>query len=424
MRSKCRVENSRHVSGSDQREKPSVENHGLKPYGLSSTAAIISPQDALRAKIQAAQQALGDYIKWKYTPTRKERDIESIAIADVLSIYVDDCGARQVNQAKFYERIARINNFWGGKMLADVTGESCRAFIRERGNDGGARRDLEDLRAAINHHAKQGFHRGLVRVTLPAKGEPRDRWLTRQEAAKLLMACWRHRESQVRHRGPNKGQKLPTDKRPLRHLARFILIGLYTGTRAAAIASASPIAQQGRSFVDLDNGIFYRLAQGKQATKKRQPPVPIPTRLLAHLRRWKAKGIAQEHFVEWNRKPVKSVKTAFRSAVTLAGLPGRITPHTLRHTAATWLMQLGVGEWQASGFLGMNVETLRNVYGHHHPDHLREAANAIGSRKPVSLVISLVNARKRRKQARQTIENIGGPGRTRTSNQTVMSGRL
>jgi len=100
---------------------------------------------------------------------------------------------------------------------------------------------------------------------------------------------------------------------------------------------------------------------------------------------------------------VKSVKTAFRSAVALAGLPGRITPHTLRHTAATWLMQLGVGEWQASGFLGMNVETLRNVYGHHHPDYLREAADAIGSHKPVSLVISLVDARKRREQSPQLV---------------------
>ena len=59
-------------------------------------------------------------------------------------------------------------------------------------------------------------------------------------------------------------------------------------------------------------------------------------------------------------------------------------------------------------------------YGHHHPDHLREAANAIGSRKPVSLVISLVNARERRKQAPQTIENIGGgrsPSRTRLYSQ-------
>jgi hypothetical protein len=53
------------------------------------------------------------------------------------------------------------------------------------------------------------------------------------------------------------------------------------------------------------------------------------------------------------------------------------------------------------------------VYGHHHPDHLREAANAIGSRKPVSLVISLVKARKQREQVAQAIENTGG-GRSRS----------
>ena len=61
--------------------------------------------------------------------------------------------------------------------------------------------------------------------------------LTRSEAARLLWTCWRHRELQLRHRGPHKGEKLPTTRYPLRHLARFILIGLYTGTRAGAIAA-------------------------------------------------------------------------------------------------------------------------------------------------------------------------------------------
>ena len=202
---------------------------------------------------------------------------------------------------------------------------------------------------------------------------------------------------QVRHRGTDKGRKLPTDKRPLRHLARFILIGLYTGTRAAAIASASPVAQQGRSFVDLDRGIFYRLAQGTQATNKRQPPVPLPPRLLAHLRRWRDKGIAKQHFVEFNGQPVKSVKTAFKTAVSLSKLEGKISPHTLRHTAATWLMQIGVSTWEAAGFLGMSEKTLRDVYGHHHPDYLHGAAKAIGTRKPVSLVNSLVRQQRRRR---------------------------
>ena len=54
-------------------------------------------------------------------------------------------------------------------MLSAINGESCRSYVASRGSNGGARRDLEDLRAAINHHAKEGFHRGVVRVWLPPK---------------------------------------------------------------------------------------------------------------------------------------------------------------------------------------------------------------------------------------------------------------
>jgi integrase len=71
---------------------------------------------------------------------------------------------------------------------------------------------------------------------------------------------------------------------------------------------------------------------------------------------------------------------------------GSVTPHTLRHTAATWLMQAGVDPWQAAGFLGMSVQTLLEVYGHHHPDYMREAADAIGScdrKRNVSVVESV-----------------------------------
>jgi len=64
-------------------------------------------------------------------------------------------------------------------------------------------------------------------------------------------------------------------------------------------------------------------------------------RLLADLRRWHRIDPEAKHFVEFNGKPVNSVKTAFKSAVRLAGLGPGISPHTLRHTAATWLMQKG-----------------------------------------------------------------------------------
>jgi integrase len=311
-----------------------------------------------------AEQALADYIARKYQPERRRQDIEDIDCADVLSIYLTDIG-EPGDQFEIEARIERLNEFWGGKKLSKVNAQTCAAYAKHRRNRGGARRDLETLRAAINHHAKEGFHRGLVRVSLPPKGEPRDRWLTRKEAAALVWHCWRHREKQTIHSGTSKGDPVSTNRRPLRHIARFILIGLYTGTRAGAIASASPYAEFGRSYVDLERGIFYRKPVGKRATKKRQTPAPIPPRLLAHL-------------------------------------PGKVTPHTLRHTAATWLMQRGVPIWEAAGFLGMSPEVLQGTYGHHHPDYLQGAATAIGQKgRYVSVVETVVNLTEDRNETKK-----------------------
>ncbi len=283
---------------------------------------------------------------------------------------------------KFKRRIERLNEWWGAKMLGEVNAEACRSYAKKRGKRGGARRDLEDLRAAIGHHAVEGYHREIVKVSLPNKGQPRDRWLTRSEAAKLVWVCWRYREMQKGSRRAIDDVKVATSKRPLRHLARFILLGIYTGTRAGALAAASPIPAIGRSYVDLERGRYYRLKQGSEKTNKRQPTVPIPLRLLTHLRRWHRANPEAMHFVEYNGKAVTSVKTAFKSAVKLAGLGPGISPHTLRHTAATWLMQRGADPWQAAGYLGMSLEVLLNTYGHHHPDYLSDAVEKIVSRDP------------------------------------------
>jgi integrase len=119
--------------------------------------------------------------------------------------------------------------------------------------------------------------------------------------------------------------------------------------------------------------------------------------MIAH---WVGRGVVTSHFVEWQGAPVKSVKTAFKRAVSLAELPGRVTPHTPRHTAATWLMQRGVPIWQAAGYLGMAADVLERTYGHHHPDYMRGAAQAITSKQSqnVSLVILLVEPEFSRKK--------------------------
>jgi len=72
------------------------------------------------------------------------------------------------------------------------------------------------------------------------------------------------------------------------------------------------------------------------------------------------------------------VRKGFEAAVKAARLSADVTPHILRHTCATWLMQDGVSLWDAAGFLGMTVQQLEQTYGHHHPDFQREAAEALG----------------------------------------------
>ncbi len=75
-------------------------------------------------------------------------------------------------------------------------------------------------------------------------------------------------------------------------------------------------------------------------------------------------------------------------------------------------MQAGVDKWEAAGFLGMSVEMLDRVYSHHHPDHLRTAARALGyGRRRQSLAETLAGQRTRRPRSAQRTEIIGGPGR-------------
>ena len=97
-------------------------------------------------------------------------------------------------------------------------------------------------------------------------------------------------------------------------------------------------------------------------------------------------GIARDFMVEYEGRPIKRVSKAFTASVRdaeLSDVNGRVTPHILRHTAATWLMQRGVDPWVAAGYLGMTVETLLENYGHHHPDHLSQAREAFENVGPL-----------------------------------------
>ncbi|TPL05098.1 MULTISPECIES: hypothetical protein [unclassified Mesorhizobium] len=123
-----------------------------------------------------------------------------------------------------------------------------------------------------------------------------------------------------------------------RHLARFILLGLYTGSRKQALLGAQWMANVSGGWIDLGRGIIHRKAAEQEETKKRQPAAKLGRRILAHLRRWKrlddaaraeaaGKRPAEEqhlplplflHVVSWRGGGVGSVRTAWEAAVELA----------------------------------------------------------------------------------------------------------
>ena len=119
---------------------------------------------------------------------------------------------------------------------------------------------------------------------------------------------------------------------------------------------------------------------------KRRPVVKLPPRLLAHMRRWRemdrrAKA-APVSVLHHGGEPIAGkIRTGFEGCVRDAGLPAEITPHWMRHTAATWLMEGGVDMWDAAAYLGMSVTTLEKHYGHHRPDHQAAASRAIGGKR-------------------------------------------
>jgi integrase len=310
-----------------------------------------------RASEREKESALKAYLDAKHTGTASvgSRDPSQIQIVDVLAKYTRDKNIDYVTDL----RIAALERFWSTKRLSEVTGDNCRAYAATR-TSGAARRELEDLRAAINHHRREGLHDKIISVVLPEPGAARERWLTRSEAAHLILTTWRYREVQ---------NFRATNRYTRRHVARFMVVARWMGSRAGVICSASIEKKRpaGRSWIDLTTGLFHGRPEGERGTRKRKQLVRVPGPLLAHLRRWRHSG--QRYVVEWNGAPVLRVTKAHAAAVSCAGLGPDVTPHTWRHSLATWLMQSGTDPFKAAGFLGMSVETLLRVYGHHHPDH-------------------------------------------------------
>ncbi len=321
--------------------------------------------------IAGAERALEEYLVGKHRPASGPQRPQDVPIADVLNIYLKE-HAPHTKSPEFIVYTARpVLEWWGVKTLADIKGNTCRDYVKWRLGQGvslwTARHDLSTLAAAVRFYAREYGPLSMVPlVTLPKKPRARDRWLTRKEVADMVRAARARSES--------------------RHVARFILIGVYSGTRSRAILALSWLPSASGGWFDLEREVLYRMGSGEEDSKKRRPPARVHRRLLAHLRRWQrldaAEGIS--HVVHYLGRPVQKLRRSWDSVCKRAGVGEDVVPHTCRHTAATWQMQAGTDHFEAAGYLGMSIDMLVRVYGHHHPLFQATAAQAAPGRRRLS----------------------------------------
>lgn len=379
-------------------QRPKGPRLWLRPASADRAAIWLIKDGSVRVSTGCGQDdadgasaALARYLATKHAKKAAEtrgRGIDDVPIADVLTVYWQARGATSARPRYLQQQLARLNEWWGNRTVGEVTETRCREYVAHRKAGRSAGLELAYMKAAIRHAWKQRIITTPVPVWVPAQGSPRERWLTRDEMARLLWAAWRY--------------KAPDGRRTRRHVARFILMARYTGTRAGAICAASLEPLPGRGWVDLAGGVYYRAGEADKPSNKRKPTIRLPGPLLAHLRRWHRAAARRDpdkpmrHVVEWNGKPVLSVKKAFAACVAEVNRIGEerkregkphvilgddVTPHVLRHTAATWMAQNGADIWEAAGFLGMTREIFERVYGHHSPHHQASAHRALTGRK-------------------------------------------
>ncbi len=334
------------------------------------------------AEREQADKALAVYIAEKYEPAKRGGSADETSLIDILLAYSTERGPHVRAPETLGHAIKPLARFWGDKSLQDVSAVNCRAYAAARSDlgrsDGTTRRELSVLQAAIRYwHQEYGPLRSIPAVLMPPAPPPRDRWLTRQEAARLLLGAlgWRAVSFDLATRCPVKWER-SVEAKEHKHIARFILIGLRTGTRSDAIVRLQWMANTDGGWVDCERGVIYRKAATQAETNKRQPPVKLNPRLVAMLKIWREKDLKRNirNVVSHHGGAVKKIRTAWARAVEFAGLDDAVTPHVLRHTRATWLMQAGVPIHEAAGSLGMSAQILERVYGHHHPDHQSRAA--------------------------------------------------
>lgn len=351
-------------------------------YYIYWTDSIEGSKEKSTRKTKYAE-AIQFYNRWrlKYIGITESRPISEILIDEVLEYYTDAQIARNKSTERLNSSIKRLSPFWGKRPASTVNMQTVKDYETYRFDlhdelfpdaetisINTIRRELVDLRSALNRAFKDRVTDRTVNVELPAEIQKGVESFTLEEVKTLLFAA-------------------QCVKRAKHHLPLFIKIGLLTGRRKTAIL------QLKWSQIDFDLDRIYWSRNERTKSKKRSPDARLPPRLKRMLLRYRKLFPNDEYVISYQGRPISDIKTSFAQAVE--GARKRLAkahdvkpedvlkvayPHMFRHTAATLQMRLGADPRQLCGFLGMTFDTLERRYWHHHPDSQHGPANTFGSR--------------------------------------------
>lgn len=278
-----------------------------------------------------------------------------MTVGEMIDYYVvNHVEAAVVDKKKVKFILGHFQEIFGADTYVDeLCGDDFTRFRRKRCKDGPLndatiRRDMVIFLAAANFAVRNRKleNRHVPVIDLPAPNEGRDRWLTREEAQRLLAAA----------QGP--AQRLTP-------VYRLVAIALGTGKRRGSIEPLTWFQ------VDLKNRQIDFRRPGEPETKKRRGRAPISSWLLPILER--------AHREKTNEYVLGSDFDLWRplSKVAKAALLKNVSCHTLRHTWGTWAAQGGASIWDIAGVMGCSVATATRNYLHHCPAHLRDVADSV-----------------------------------------------
>ncbi len=183
------------------------------------------------------------------------------------------------------------------------------------------------------------------------------RCLTLEEAERLVHACPRRTKADRRN--------------------RVMVLMLYgCGLRTSELCNLNV------SDVDLEKKEIF-VKKGKGEIQRRTPvPDGVWTELLAYLaERGGKRGTLFRTLEKRRRLSVKGVNAVVKDAVRKAGIEGKVTAKTLRHTFATHLMDRGVDLGVIAILMGHRSPKETGVYLHVLPGKLREAVGKLENGK-------------------------------------------